>query len=396
MRKWWPKILGALIIGVGIGLLIIKKREDIGLLNPWNGKLKKEEFRVVGFLPTWMVGKTVNYRKEINELVFLGIEVEETGELVWDVQGKKINNEDYLEIKKEIKKNKGKNILGIKLFEDEKLEKFIESAEARKKLIEELKEVVGGGSFDGVNVDFEYQGDPNWVLSDQFIAFLAQLKQASIGEVSLDVFANTIIKGQKEQIEKLLGTIDGVIVMAYDFHRPGVDFAGPVAPIKSVDNERSISEVTDRIINDSFDRKKIVLAYPLYGYEWKTMKEEFESQVVRGWYQMISWKRAKELVSAEQNLKVNFDEVSMTPWMVWKETVEKSKVERKKVGKKWVKKTVYYDVEEIHQAYYENEESLRAKLQLAKETEVKGVGFWALGYEGEDTTVWEIVKEYVK
>lgn len=401
MKKWLVMTAGALILGIGVGLVILGiKSKRLELINPWGGKKEKQrEMKVVGFLPTWMIGKTIEYKGEIDDLIFLGIEVSEKGELVWDVQGKKINNETYLKMKQSVKNAGGRNILGIKLFEDKKLNKLMRDEEARKKLIEEVKRVVVAGNYDGVNVDFEFQGDPFAVLSDDFIEFLGQFKGAGVGEVSLDVFANTIIKGSTERINKLLTVIDEVIVMAYDFHRPGMDFAGPVAPIGSPANERNISEVVDRITVGNLDRSKIVLAYPLYGYEWKTVNEEFGSQIVRGWYQMVSWKRAKELIrdstykiAAGGFFKDNFDEVSMTPWMVWKEQVQKSKIKYQKVKGKTKKITEYYTEDEVHQVYYENEKSLEAKLQLAKEAGVGGVGFWALGYEGEDKKVWEMIK----
>lgn len=110
------------------------------------------------------------------------------------------------------------------------------------------------------------------------------------------------------------------------------------------------------------DKNKIIMAYPLYGYEWETFTAEFGSQIKRGWYQMASWKRTKELIS-EKNLEVNWDELSMSPWVTFEEE-----------GK-------------IRQIYFENERSLRAKLDLVKQNQLSGFGFWALGYEGEDNVL---------
>ena len=188
----------------------------------------------------------------------------------------------------------------------------------------------------------------------------------------MDVFANTIIKGSAEQMAELVSAVDKVIVMAYDFHRPGVDYAGAVAPIRSEPGERNILEITQRIERLGLERKKMVLAYPLYGYEWKTVSEEFGSQVKRGWYQMASWKRVKEMINnfkfQVSNFETKWDELSQSPWISFKENGE------------------------IHQIYYEDERSLRAKLELARQTELGGVGFWALGYEGEGEEVWREVR----
>ncbi len=365
-------------LGLGIFLIILAGylywRGKIEILNPLGNKKvlrqAQDELQVVGFLPTYMIGKTREYTNEIDELIFLGVEVDENGDLIWDYQGKKINNEIYLKQKELIWKNGGKNILGIKMFDDEKLDKFINSAKAQDNLIKQLKalrQAQGVNRFDGVNVDFEYQGNPMSVLSDDFISFLKKLKGNNLGEISLDVFANTVIKGSEVQLESLMSSIDNLIVMAYDFHRPGVDYVGPVAPIDSEVGKRNIMEIVDKILDLSLDKKKIIMAYPLYGYEWKTYSGEFGAAVKRGWYQMISWRNAKELMSDTafvETSAVKWDELSMTPWITFEENGE------------------------IHQIYYENEKSLKIKLDLVRQNQLGGVGFWALGYEGENGNFW--------
>jgi len=339
-------------------------------LNPLSNKNKKNEIKnelkVFGFLPTWMVGKTKEYTNEVGYLIFLGIETDSQGNLIWDIQSKKIKNEAYLRQKRIIKENGGKNILGIKLFEDEKLEALLGNKNSLinlTKQIKALQQAQGVNGFDGVNLDFEFQGDPTAILGEEFGVFIDELRLAGIKEISVDVFANTIIKGDEQKIKTLLDKIDNLVVMVYDFHRPGVDFAGPVAPIGSNVGERNIREVLEKIIAINLDKKKMIMAYPLYGYEWETYTRDFESQIKRGWYQMSSWNRTKELIN-EKNLEVNWDELSMSPWVVFEE------------GKK------------NHQIYFENERSLSAKLDLVKQNQLGGYGFWALGYEGEDSSVW--------
>lgn len=326
----------------------------------------------MGFLPTWMVGKTIQYTNEIDKLVFLGIEVNKNGKLIWDFQSKKIYSDEYQKLKESIKKSGGKNILGIKLFKDDDLDILISNNRAIDNLILEIKKLKEEEKFDGVNVDFEYQGNPTKVLDDKFLVFLKKLKGVDLGEISLDVFANTIIKGSAKQKIELLNNVDELVIMAYDFHRPGVDFTGPVAPIKSEIGERNILELVDIINSDNLERKKITMAYPLYGYEWKTYTEEFGSAIKRGWYQMISWRRINELMKDEEFTKVatvNWDQNSMSPWMVFKTGGQ------------------------IHQIYYENLKSLGIKMDLVKQSNLGGVGFWALGYEENDRELWKMINQ---
>jgi spore germination protein YaaH len=353
-------IFSLLFIG-GLGFWIWNKNQF--LLNPLTNKNNKnevkKELKVFGFLPTWMIGKTRQYTNEVSHLIFLGIETDEKGNLIWDVQSKKIKNDEYLAQKNLINQNGGKNILGIKLFDDNKLKILLENKEFLANLTKQIKDLVDENKFDGVNLDFEFQKDPVAILEEEFTLFIDGLRLAGINEISVDVFANTIIKGDELKIKVLIEKIDNLVIMAYDFHRPGVDYAGPVAPIGSNVGKRNIQEILEKTIALNLDKKKIIMAYPLYGYEWETYTNDFGSQIKRGWYQMSSWKRTKELIK-EKNLEVKWDELSMSPWLVFKEN------------------------NKIHQIYFENEKSLKAKTDLVKQNQLGGYGFWALGYEGEE------------
>lgn len=360
-------ILVLIIVG-GIGYLVWGGNGEF--LNPLSNKKTiinhKKDVKVTGFLPTWMIGKTTEYTNEVDTLIFLGIEVDEKGNLIWDSQAKKINSESYLKQKDLIWENGGKNILGVKLFKDEKLDKLLGSQVAKTNLINQLSEVYKTNKFDGINIDFEYQRNPLGVLSEEMNSFLIQLKQEELGEISVDVFVNTINKGSKDQINKLVSLVDYLIIMAYDFHRPGVDFAGPVAPIGAPIGKRSILELVKNITDLEIDKNKIVLAYPLYGYEWKTYGSEFGAAIKRGWSALATYKRMKEF----KNIK--WDEESMTPWVYFEENGEN------------------------HQIYFENWESINRKIKLALNNQVGGVGFWALGYEGEDREMWQKLNQLLK
>jgi len=359
-------LFGAVILLIIGGALFWFLNKNDLILSPLGekGEVNREnKLETFGFLPSWMVGKTRIYGEEVDNLIFLGIEVDKNGDLIWETQSKKIRNESFLEQKKKIKENGGKNILGIKLFKDEELDNLLGNKLARENLIKQIKQLKTEDEFDGVNIDFEYQGNPVAILNENFLNFLDQLDLAKVGEVSVDVFANTIIKGDEESLKKMMGKMDHLIVMAYDFHRPGVDYAGAVAPIGSNVGERNITEIVNKILSVDLNKNKIVMAYPLYGYEWKTYTDDFGAQIKRGWYLMASWNRTKELIK-EKSLEVKWDEISMSPWVSFKE------------------KGI------IHQIYFENEKSLKAKIDLVRQNKLGGYGYWALGYEGEDKGVW--------
>lgn len=394
MMKWWWLILVTLMVIGSFGWNMWPKVLDGELLNPlgWQGWVEKKKAgkEVVGFLPSWMIGKTKMYGKEIDQLVFSGIEVLENGSLVWDVQSKKLRGETYKKLKEETKKNGGKNIVSIKLFKDEELEAFIASPEARTKLINEVNNVVKNDGFEGVNIDFEYMSNATRILDDDFVSFMREAKTGGWGEVGVDVFANTIIKGNEEKIRDLIDAVDWVVIMAYDFHRPGSDFSGSVAPIEAELGQRSIKEIVDKLSSFEMKRHKIIMALPLYGYEWVTVDDSYGSAQVNGGYG-----RTVFLSEGVGITDAKWDEKGLSPWATWQESVRRSRVVSSKVGKRTVKKTEYYTVSQWHSAYYENERSLEIKIDKAMENELGGVGYWALGYEGKDSSLLSDLKGYM-
>lgn len=390
---WWG--LGGVLVGTLVTTLVILiSNKEISLINPiaWNTEVlrqaqdedqKKPE--VIGFLPTWMVGKTKLYGNELTQLIFLGIEVAEDGSLIWDVQSKKINNDEYLKLKINVAKYDGKNILGIKLFEDRKLDKLMASLEAKQKLLTEVKNIVDTGKFDGVNIDFEYMSNPLRIMDADFGEFMDMAKEMGWGEISVDVFANTIIKGQSEKIAELANRVDKIIVMAYDFHRPGSETAGAVAPMSAEVGQRSINEIIQKIIDFNLPREKFVMAYPLYGYSWETTTNLINSPTRADWYGATVFYNEGVGFTG-----VNWDELSQTPWIAWQEKSQRSKIVTKKVGRYYRKVTEYYMVDQWHQAYFENESSLGIKVEAVRQNQLGGIGFWALGYEGRDS---ELIKK---
>ena len=285
-------------------------------------------------------------------------------------------------VKNNVKQNGGKNLISIKLFTDKNLDALVADSEAKQRLYSEVADIVRVGNFDGVNVDFEYMSDPIRILDEDMQTMLSEMKNVGWGVVNVDVFANTIIKGDAERLTRLANTVDGVIIMAYDFHRPGSDFAGAVAPMGAIEGQRSISEIIKRLEVDNIPKEKFVMAYPLYGYEWETDTNEMNSATRDAGYGATVFYRVGVGFTG-----TNWDNLAQSPWTAWQEKATRSRVVTKKVGKRYRKVTEYYTVDQWHQAYFENEESLRIKIEVAKNNKLGGTGFWALGYEGKESAL---------
>jgi spore germination protein YaaH len=246
--------------------------------------------------------------------------------------------------------------------------------------------VVDKGGFDGVNVDFEYMSDPIRILNSDMIEMFEEMKKVGWGEINVDVFANTVIKGDEERLKKLAQVVDGVVVMAYDFARPGSDNASAVAPIEAVEGKRSIEEIINRINIGNLPKDKFILAYPLYGYLWETTKGEMNSATMANGYGVTVL--YKDGIGYTGGV---FDNMAKSPWYAWTEKEQHYRIVRKKVVKYYKNVRQYYTIDQWHQAYLENEESLKIKIEITKQEKLGGTGFWALGYEGKESNLIEVL-----
>ena len=92
MKKFFI-CLGGVFLALGVWLWLGGMKPD-DLLSPLSAvmgeRFQKNEYKMIGFLPTWMIGKTIKYDRQLDEIIFLGIGVKENGDLDWDFQAKKI------------------------------------------------------------------------------------------------------------------------------------------------------------------------------------------------------------------------------------------------------------------------------------------------------------------
>lgn len=154
--------------------------------------------------------------------------------------------------------------------------------------------------------------------------------------------------------------------MGYDYRNVNSSRAGPTAPLYGEINEHSIDESIKSLIG-RVPLDKVVLAVPFYGYEWQTINDKHKSTTVPGSGALATYKRVQDLLSARKDLTANWDERAMSPWLVYTQSGA------------------------IKQVYYEDERSIKAKMNYIEDKGLGGVAVWAIGYEGKHTNLWDAV-----
>ncbi len=279
------------------------------------------------------------------DVAFRWFATNERGELFYEYQ------DDYEEILQFCQGESIKTHASVVLMEKEPLHKLLSSKESRQRLCANLLDKVNGGSYDGVNIDFEFI-DPT--DAEKYCTFLRELKTYLGTEkcLSVAVFAKTGKENWPSayDYEKIGQIVDQLIVMAYDYSYINTD-PGPIAPLWWVEDVLSYA-------SRKVPREKILLGLPTYGYDWAP---DLPASTVTG--------KKLQKIASRYTLKENFDESSMSPCFY------------------------YYDDKKIlHQIWMENNKSIREKLLLANNSRIGGISFWRIGNDFNE--LYELLENY--
>ena len=222
----------------------------------------------------------------------------------------------------------------------------------------------------GVNIDFEPLGDTPPSVRDNFTLFIQELRsQLSINHksLSISVYASAAVKPRIWDLKALAPHTDYFVVMAYDYTMPGSDTSGPTAPLRGSgelfehDIIKNIAEITKLVPS-----AKILLGIPFYGYQWDTTDSSKYSPVeAKG--SVASLERIQQMLD-DQTLSLLWDRNTLTPYGIASESGQ------------------------ISQIYFENETSIRLKLEFVKSAGLGGIAIWALGYEGNIPWLWPAIR----
>ncbi len=222
---------------------------------------------------------------------------------------------------------------------------------------------------DGVSIDFEdirstnsITGESNSILMGNFMSILYDtLKNASSGyHISYDIqhSVNSVYRNAT-----LPQYTDAMFLMGYDYHWLNDTSTGAVSPFSDATQKNVEDSV--KILENYYPSDKIILGLPFHGYDWPSSSGEPGASTTGGGM-AVYMKNAT--VSAKTYGRI-WDSGSHAPWY------------RYRSGDVW------------HQVWYDDDESLGLKLDYVNSENLGGMGFWALGYEGNNATIWNVTRD---
>jgi spore germination protein YaaH len=244
---------------------------------------------------------------------------------------------------------------------------------ARAVLIADILDVIASRGVGGVNLDFEPL--PRKVRDD-FVRLVRELRAAlDAVDPSLQLTFDLTADVTSYPLRRLVadGAADAAVLMGYEYRTPGSRVAGSVAPLRDptgLDLRESVKRARSRAPAD-----RLILALPWYGRAWSTKTDEPGARTRRG-ERFISPSTALYRVSVPRAASAgrNYDREQASAWSVYPSRA------CEECPLSW------------RQLWYDDTDSVRAKVGLARRQKLRGVGIWALGYHGARPELWSALR----
>jgi spore germination protein len=232
--------------------------------------------------------------------------------------------------------------------------------------VQTLVDLVTGNGFDGIDLDYEsmnYGGtaEQKAAVRDGFVALAGELGAALDAQgklLSVTVGARTATTNwwPVHDYARLGAVADRFRIMAYDYHGAS-STPGAVAPLGWV--QQVVSYAVSVV-----PKGKIQLGVPLYGYDWPQ-----DPAAADGWGRAtaLTYRQAEALRIAVGAAR-QWSSTDGAPYF----TYTKDGV--------------------AHQVWYNDVDSTKAKMTFVGTYGLKGLAFWAVGYE--DDRQWPILRDY--
>ncbi len=335
----------------------------------------KSDYLVLGFAPYWNLKKiTPESLSTITHFAYFALHLSGNGELYTKVNPRE-EDPGYTNYKRLLNQPPTNNnlILTYMQADEDALFALLNSPTARKTAVNHILQTTKEAGAVGLNIDLEPIGQVSETIRANFTLFIQELhSQLKLGSsdpflITISIYPSAAARQRLWDLPALEPLTDYFVVMTYDYTMPKSQRAGPNSPLRDFSGEfehsiiKNLGELTQFIPS-----RKLLLGIPLYGYEWDTVdNSKYSPALSRG--VTASLERIETMLNA-RTLELLWDRNSLTPYGVSTESGSHSQI------------------------YFENETSIRLKLDLVKHTGLGGVALWALGYDQGVTWLWPTLK----
>lgn len=260
-----------------------------------------------------------------------------------------------------------KVVLTVTNFGSSKNTALLSSPVKRQTLINTLITLIQSRNADGVNIDFETVPASQ---NQNLVTFMTDLSNAFHTQVPgshVSICLPAVDWNNSFNVPALNNVCDLMLIMGYDYYWSGASIAGPCAPFESNGFWGSyyVKNSIAYYLNQGASTSKLALGVPYYGYQWPTQTGGIKSYTT-GTGTAYTYSTMKNNANTHGRI---FDLYSLTPWYKYQTTG-------------W------------YQGWYDDSVSLGIKYNYVNTQNLKGIGIWALSYDGTNTELWNTIERY--
>ena len=389
--------IALLIIGIGSYFYLTKTYPTISplvtgpyyiekLLKPH----KKMQNHVLGFMPYWRIDDLAYVRPQLlSEFNYFSLTVGSDGHIAKIVDGE--TDPGWRAWQSEEMKDfvTRANILDtditvtIAALDNDLIVTILDNEEYQNNLVDDIITEVKTRNLQGINIDFEYFGEPDPGYQEAFTSFSKKLNtklDESVPGTDLSISIMPLAARENDlfDFQQLVPIYDRFIGMSYDYYGSSSDIAGPIAPMKGFKEDTYFFDVetTYEDYRQYIPAKKLVMGVPFYGWEWavedgkKINSLTYDSSDDRNYAAVISYARARESNDIKKN-QCKWDELAKETWCWYKDA--ESGTDR--------------------QVWLADNRSVETRFDFAKKQSFGGVAIWTLGYDKQYSDLWDMISD---
>jgi len=248
-------------------------------------------------------------------------------------------------------------------FTADEIHAILTNTSIKNNFFNQVKTTIQTWDLQGVNIDFEslHEADRGSVLN----SFMNELttfihSEISGSEVS---FAGPAVNWGGWDLKGLSEACDYIFIMAYSFAGSWSSKTGANSPLEG--GSINITNTVDIQYKDVLNShpEKLILVVPYYGNRWQTETIHAHSNTI----DFINSPRFRTAQEESINHDKFWDNTSQSPWYRYTENSKN------------------------YQVWYDDKKSIELKYDLADERSLKGIGMWALGYDGDRDELWDLL-----
>ncbi len=339
-----------------------------------------------GFAPYWdMANWKLWQLQRLSTVAYFGVTLDGNGNPVHDEGWTAWTGQQLTDLVSAAHAAGVRVLVTIKCFDTPTISSIVSTPAHAQQAVATAISLARQRGLDGVDVDFEGATSPTYpTIAQDLTSFMGGLTAATHAaingsEVVVDTYSGSASwDGGLFNIGALAPNVDAFFVMAYDMNfdnTPG--HASADAPL----NGGTYNDTT--LIQQYLSKapaSKVILGIPYYGYKWN-VGSPGPNAPDSGSAVADTYSGTFDDFSCAPQLTKQWDATAASPWATW-----------------WSPATADPcggNHNSWREMYYEDVTSIGAKYDLANQSNIRGMGIWALGYDDGHTELWDLIAGHV-